>query len=85
MRTRCDIHRLGQYVCRLADRFTKDIQHLLTELLTEIQATTHTAVEAERNVSAKIKSEILEVIESGLNLLDEEKQRWEKVLHEKYR
>jgi gas vesicle protein len=78
--TRRDIQEFGKNVWKRADRFTSDIQKSLQNLMEEVSDATQTALAAGRDISAKTKNEILDILESGTRFLEEEKKRWEKTL-----
>jgi gas vesicle protein len=80
-RTRQDIQKFGKSVWKKADRFTEDIQESLSNLVDEVGRAGENALRAGRDVSAKTKEEVLEILESGRKFLDEEKRRWEKTFH----
>jgi len=80
-RTRQDIQKLGKSVWKKADRFTEDIQESLGNLVGEVGRAGENALRAGRDVSAKTKEEVLEILDSGRKFLEEEKRRWEKTFH----
>lgn len=80
-RTRQDIQKLSKSVWKKADRFTEDIQESLSNLVGEVGRAGENALRAGRDVSAKTKSEVLEILDSGRKFLEEEKRRWEKTFH----
>ena len=80
-RTRQDIHKFGKSVWKKADRFTEDMQDSLSNLIGEVGRAGEDALRAGRDLSAKTKEEVLEILDSGRRFLEEEKRRWEKTFH----
>ncbi|MBI2821270.1 MAG: YtxH domain-containing protein [Acidobacteria bacterium] len=80
-KTRKNLQRMGKRALNRADEFQSQLREQVDELVEDLVETGSQGLEKGRSLAGKIRGEVVDALEGGRKVLENEKQRVQQLFH----